>query len=73
VLYLEAAAAGFDGTGIGCFFDDALHELLGIEGTRVQSVYHFTVGAGQHDPRIQSTPPYAGRQEHAWTPEPSNA
>jgi SagB-type dehydrogenase family enzyme len=73
VLYLEAEAAGYNGTGIGCFFDDALHELLGMEGTRVQSVYHFTVGAGQHDPRIQSTPPYAGRQEHAWTPEPSNA
>lgn len=73
VLYLEAQACGFNGTGIGCYFDDALHELLGMEGTRMQSVYHFTVGAGQHDPRIQSTPPYAGREEYAWTPEPSNA
>jgi hypothetical protein len=73
VLYLEAEAAGFNGTGIGCYFDDALHELLGMQGTRMQSVYHFTVGAGVHDPRIQSTPPYAGREEHTWHPEPSSA
>jgi hypothetical protein len=73
VLYLEAEAAGFNGTGIGCFFDDALHELLGIGDTRVQSVYHFTIGAGLHDPRIQSMAPYAGRQEHAWTSTPSSA
>jgi hypothetical protein len=70
MLYLEAEAAGFNGTGIGCYFDDTLHELLGIEGTRVQSVYHFTIGAGLHDPRIQSIAPYAGREEHAWTPDP---
>ncbi len=72
VLYLEAEAAGFNGTGIGCYFDDTLHELLGIEGTRVQSVYHFTIGVGLHDPRIQSMAPYAGREEHAWTPDPSS-
>ncbi|WP_238446697.1 SagB family peptide dehydrogenase [Azohydromonas australica] len=72
VLYLEAEAAGFNGTGIGCYFDDSLHELLGIEGTQVQSVYHFTIGAGLHDPRIQSMAPYAGREEHAWTTDPSS-
>jgi hypothetical protein len=72
VLYLEAEAAGFNGTGIGCYFDDTLHELLGIEGTRVQSVYHFTIGAGLHDPRIQTMAPYAGREEYAWTPDPSS-
>ena len=31
-LYLEAEAAGVRGTGIGCFFDDGVHELLGLEG-----------------------------------------
>jgi hypothetical protein len=30
VLYLEAEAAGLRGTGIGCYFDDAMHELLGL-------------------------------------------
>ena len=30
VLYLEAEAAGARGTGIGCFYDDAVHELLGL-------------------------------------------
>ena len=29
VLYLEAEAAGARATGIGCFYDDAVHELLG--------------------------------------------
>ena len=28
VLYLEAEAAGVRGTGIGCYFDDAFHDLL---------------------------------------------
>jgi hypothetical protein len=31
VLYLEAEAHGLRGTGIGCFFDDAVHDLLGFE------------------------------------------
>ena len=30
VLYLEAEAAGVRGTGIGCFFDDGMHSLLGL-------------------------------------------
>ena len=30
VLYLEAEAVGFSATGIGCFYDDAVHELLGL-------------------------------------------
>ena len=30
VLYLEAEAAGLRGTGIGCFFDDGMHSLLGL-------------------------------------------
>lgn len=61
VLYLEAEAAGLRGTGIGCFFDDALHELVGLDGTALQSLYHFTIGAPVPDPRIASEPPYPER------------
>jgi len=59
VLYLEAEAVGVRGTGIGCYFDDAVHEMLGLEGTRYQSLYHFTVGTAQEDARLESYPPYA--------------
>ena len=31
-LYLEAEAAGLRGTGIGCYFDDGVHQLLGLGG-----------------------------------------
>jgi SagB-type dehydrogenase family enzyme len=58
VLYLEAEAAGVRGTGIGCFFDDPVHELLGLSGTCLQSLYHFTVGAARIDDRLQTLPPY---------------
>jgi hypothetical protein len=30
VLYLEAEAAGARGTSIGCYFDDAARDLLGL-------------------------------------------
>jgi SagB-type dehydrogenase family enzyme len=58
-LYLEAEAAGVRGTGIGCFFDDPVHEVLGLEGTAFQSLYHFTVGGPIVDDRLESWPPYA--------------
>ena len=35
VLYLEAEAAGARATGIGCFYDDAVHELSGADRSRV--------------------------------------
>lgn len=57
-LYLEAEASGLQGTGIGCFFDDGVHELLGIQDRKLQSLYHFTVGAALTDDRIISLPPY---------------
>jgi len=57
-LYLEAEAVGLRGTGIGCFFDDAVHELFGIRGKTLQAVYHFTVGAPLDDPRLATLPPY---------------
>ncbi|HRD64990.1 MAG TPA: SagB/ThcOx family dehydrogenase [Candidatus Competibacter sp.] len=59
ILYLEAEAAGIRATGIGCFFDDAMHRLLGIDGLAWQSLYHFTVGGPVEDQRIRSLPPYA--------------
>ncbi len=60
-LYLEAEAIGLRGTGIGCFFDDAVHELLGIKDERLQSFYHFTVGGPKQDARIVTLPPYGRR------------
>jgi SagB-type dehydrogenase family enzyme len=59
VLYLEAEAHGVRGTGIGCFFDDAVHDLLGLSGHRYQSLYHFTVGHPLEDLRLTTHPPYA--------------
>ena len=58
VLYLEAEAAGLRGTGIGCFFDDAVHGVLGLQDDTWQSVYHFTVGQPLEDARIQTLPAY---------------
>lgn len=58
VLYLEAEALGLRGTGIGCYFDDALHGLLGLRGTRWQSLYHFAIGAPVADARLRSWPAY---------------
>ncbi len=58
VLYLEAEAAGVRSTGIGCYFDDAFHELVGLEDDRFQSMYHFTVGGAVDDPRLATLPPY---------------
>ncbi|MCP5159520.1 MAG: nitroreductase family protein [Gammaproteobacteria bacterium] len=59
ILYLEAEAAGIRATGIGCFFDDALHRLLKLDDLMWQSLYHFTVGGPVEDRRIQTLPPYA--------------
>lgn len=59
VLYLEAEAAGLRGTGIGCYFDDMVHDLLGIQDESWQSLYHFTVGGPIDDPRLQTLAPYA--------------
>jgi SagB-type dehydrogenase family enzyme len=58
VLYLEAEAKGLRGTGIGCFFDDAMHDLLGLKDHEWQDIYHFTVGAPREDLRVQTKPAY---------------
>ncbi len=58
-LYIEAEAAGQNATGIGCFFDDSVHDLLGLRGDEWQILYHFTIGQATHDDRLQTLPPYA--------------
>ncbi|MCH8204983.1 MAG: SagB/ThcOx family dehydrogenase [Candidatus Hydrogenedentes bacterium] len=58
VLYLEAEAAGVRSTGIGCYFDDPVHDLFGLTGRAFQSLYHFTVGGAVDDARLTSEPPY---------------
>ncbi|MEG3620101.1 SagB/ThcOx family dehydrogenase [Magnetovibrio sp. PR-2] len=62
VLYLEAEASGVRGTGIGCFFDDDVHRLIGLdtgEDAPWQTLYHFTVGGPIEDQRLKTAPPYA--------------
>lgn len=58
VLYLAAETDGLRGTGIGCFFDDQVHDLLGLKDLQWQSLYHFTVGKQIDDKRIASKPAY---------------
>ena len=58
VLYLEAEAAGVRGTGIGCFYDDPVHEALGLDGHEWQSLYHFCVGTPIEDTRLETAPGY---------------
>lgn len=65
VLYLEAEAAGVRATGIGCFFDDPVHEIVGIKDVALQSLYHFTIGGPVEDQRLQTLPPYHHLQRHS--------
>ncbi|MFT5153087.1 MAG: SagB-type dehydrogenase family enzyme, partial [Planctomycetota bacterium] len=58
VLYLEAEACGLRATGIGCYFDDPVHSILGVKGHGLQSVYHFTVGMPVEDGRLTALPAY---------------
>jgi SagB-type dehydrogenase family enzyme len=59
VLYLEAEAAGARATGIGCYYDDPVHDLLGIRDHAFQSLYHFTIGIPVEDTRLTTEPGYA--------------
>jgi SagB-type dehydrogenase family enzyme len=58
VLYLEAEAAGIRSTGIGCYFDDPVHDVFGLRGPRYQSLYHFTMGGPVEDSRLTTLPAY---------------
>ena len=59
VLYLEAEAAGVRATGIGCFYDDPVHDVLGLTGHAFQSLYHFTIGVPVEDTRLTTEPGYS--------------
>ena len=62
-LYLAAEAVGMRATGIGCYFDDLMHDRLGLRDHAWQSLYHFTIGAPVEDIRLETTTPYAERRE----------
>jgi SagB-type dehydrogenase family enzyme len=63
VLYLEAEEAGIRSTGIGCYFDDLVHDVFGISSRDWQSLYHFTVGGPVEDKRLTTLPAYKMGQE----------
>lgn len=50
-LYLAAEALGLGATGIGAFFDDAVHGYLDLAPEDGQVVYHFAIGYPIPDPR----------------------
>jgi nitroreductase len=58
ILYLEAEEKGLRGTGIGCFFDDVMHEILNLKDHAWQDLYHFTIGAPVEDTRLQTLSSY---------------
>jgi len=58
VLYLEAEAKGVQATGIGCFFDNPVHDVFGLTGHTFQSLYHFTIGGSVEDERLSTLPSY---------------
>jgi len=57
-LYLEAEAAGGRATGIGCYYDDPVHDVLGLSGHAWQNLYHFSMGLPVEDTRLTSEPGY---------------
>jgi nitroreductase len=57
-MYLSAEVEGFNACGIGCFFDDVLHQMFGLKGWQIQDLYHFTVGKALKDPRLIDLPAY---------------
>ncbi|MBI1774639.1 MAG: SagB/ThcOx family dehydrogenase [Proteobacteria bacterium] len=63
VLYLEAEEACIRSTGIGCYFDDPVHEVFGISSRDWQSFYHFTVGGPVEDKRLTTLPAYKLEEE----------
>lgn len=60
-LYLEATALGLNATGIGCYLDDVMHRMLGLEDDTFQTMYHFTVGRAIVDTRMSTKEPYPNR------------
>jgi nitroreductase len=64
ILYLEAEAVGGRATGIGCFYDDPVHDALGLSGHAWQSLYHFSMGIPVEDTRLTTEPGYGWEAAH---------
>ncbi|CAA6824515.1 MAG: FIG00443271: hypothetical protein [uncultured Sulfurovum sp.] len=62
-LYLETTSLHLSATGIGCFLDDILHEVIGLQTNGYQTLYHFTVGRGLVDKRLSTLRPYGSHME----------
>jgi SagB-type dehydrogenase family enzyme len=62
-LYLAAEYMGLRGTGIGCYFDDPVRELLGVKDSSLESFYHFTIGGPVDDSRLQTHAPHIWAEE----------
>jgi len=56
VLYLEAEAQGVRATGIGCFFDDPVHELMGL-ATTPSKAFTISRGGAREDARLATAQP----------------
>ena len=48
---------------LGCFYDDPVHDVLGLTGHAFQSLYHFTIGLPVEDIRLTTEPGYAWELE----------
>jgi len=57
-LYLDSTANGYSATGIGCFLDDIIHQVMGFKSKQFQVLYNFTVGSAVLDSRLQTISPY---------------
>ncbi len=53
-LYIAAESLGLRATGIGAFFDDRVHEYLGLTPADGQVIYHFAIGHPVVDPRLDA-------------------
>lgn len=58
LLYLEAEAHSLRGCGIGCFFDDPVHETIGLKGLEYQDLYHFIIGSQLQEIGVITLPAY---------------
>jgi hypothetical protein len=48
----------YGASGIGCFFDDPIHSLIGLQDRRLQAVYMFTVGPALAELGLTDEPAY---------------
>ncbi len=60
-LYLETTSLKLSATGIGCFLDDILHDVIGLKTNHYRTLYHFTIGRALVDSRLSSKKPYINR------------